>query len=137
MWGGRCLFFLFFIFFGTLSETGTRNNGIFPSITPGLQSLEEGLLRLVWVNKFRGQREKEGMINEGEGACGEPVSPLRVKTSVRGIWSEDWRLFYLRLFFFIYIKYVRIRGRRGKDVRGRTTETLLTNQKAEVKVLFL
>lgn len=97
------MFFLFFIFFRTLSETGTRNNGIFPSITPGLQSLEEGLLRLVWVNKFRGQREKEGMINEGEGACGEPVSPLGVKTSVRGIWSEDWRLFYLRLFFFIYI----------------------------------
>lgn len=97
MWGGRVFFF-----FGTLRETGTRNNGIFPSITPGLQSLEEGLLRLVWVNKFRGQREKEGMINEGEGACGEPVSPLGVKTSVRGIWSEDWRLFYLRL-FFIYI----------------------------------
>lgn len=68
-------------------------------------------------------------------AGGSPVSQFspQSKTSVGGIWFEDWRLFYLRLFF---MKYVRIGKGEGK-MWGGTTETLLTNQKAEVKVLFL
>ncbi len=56
-----------------------------------LQSPEEGLLLLVWVNKCLDQKEREGMRKE----AGSPVSqfPPRSKTSVRGIWSEDLRLF--------------------------------------------
>lgn len=92
-----------------------------------LQSLEEGLLLLVWVNNCLDEKEDEGMREKREGAQWASFPP-QSKTSVRGIWSEDWRLFIWGSFLG--------GGGKGK-MWGGTTETLLTNQKAEVKVLFL
>lgn len=56
-----------------------------------LQSLEEGLLSLVWLNKRLDQKEEEGMRKEGGSQ--RASFPPQSKTSVRGIWSEDWRRF--------------------------------------------
>lgn len=66
---------------------------------------------------------------------------LGVKTSERGIWS-DWSFFfffYLMLFFYVYIYiYIYKSIKRGEIEEGEgDTETLLTNQKAEVEVPVL
>lgn len=113
--------------FCTPSETGTWNNGIFLSITPEL-AVAVSLRR--FFSGLSKQKEKEWRRKE----AGSPVSQFlpQSKTSVRRIWSEDWRLFISVSF----MNYVQI-GEGGERMWGGTRETLLTNQKAEVKIPFL
>lgn len=85
----------------------------------------------LWKKIFSGlgkQKENEWIRKE----AGSRVSQFlpQSKTSVRRIWSEDWRLFI----WVSFMNYVQI-GEGGGRMWGGTRETLLTNQKAEVPFL--